>query len=185
MTDDAGTPHPLRETPIEALKMSVFTGFGVTATILGFVFMPPAGALIAALVGWKRLEQHYRLDGPPPLRVLSLVLFTGFATVATIMGFVFMPPAGALLAVLFLWWGFGTLAGASREHAVGPTGPQVPAPSANRSFDAHRAGTLRRLEEEQQAFETFIKRLRAARDAAEFDDFMDERAWNRSGRRRP
>jgi len=49
-------------------------------------------------------------------------------------------------------------------------------PSGNTAFDAYREETLKRLEEEQAAFERFLKRLRAARDKAEFDQFMDERA---------
>lgn len=56
-------------------------------------------------------------------------------------------------------------------------------PSDNTAFAAYKADTLRRLKEEQTAFEEFLKRLHAARDRAEFDDFMDEQAWNRSGRR--
>ncbi|QFT93126.1 hypothetical protein FIU86_09740 [Roseovarius sp. THAF9] len=48
--------------------------------------------------------------------------------------------------------------------------------SGNSAFDAYRDETLRRLEEEQQNFEAFLERLRAARDKAEFDQFMDERA---------
>jgi hypothetical protein len=49
-------------------------------------------------------------------------------------------------------------------------------PSGNDAFDAYKAETLRRLEDEQRAFEEFLGRLRAARDKAEFDQFMDERA---------
>ena len=48
--------------------------------------------------------------------------------------------------------------------------------SGNSAFDAYRDETLRRLEEEQQNFEAFLDRLRAARDKAEFDQFMEERA---------
>jgi membrane protein insertase Oxa1/YidC/SpoIIIJ len=50
--------------------------------------------------------------------------------------------------------------------------------SGNSAFDAYRDETLRRLEEEQQNFEAFLDRLRAARDKAEFDQFMEERARN-------
>ena len=46
----------------------------------------------------------------------------------------------------------------------------------NRAFDAYKADTLRRLEEEQHNFEAFLERLREAKDKAEFDQFMDERA---------
>lgn len=49
-------------------------------------------------------------------------------------------------------------------------------PSGNAAFDAYKADTLRRLEEEQRAFEEFLGRLRDARDKAEFDQFMDDRA---------
>lgn len=48
--------------------------------------------------------------------------------------------------------------------------------SGNTAFDAYKNETLRRLEEEQENFEAFLKRLRDAKDKAEFDQFMDERA---------
>ena len=48
--------------------------------------------------------------------------------------------------------------------------------SGNRAFDEYREETLRRLEDEQQEFTDFLERLRHARDKAEFDQFMDERA---------
>ena len=47
--------------------------------------------------------------------------------------------------------------------------------TGNRAFDAYRAETLRRLEEEQREFMEFLDRLRHARDKAEFDQFMAER----------
>lgn len=49
-------------------------------------------------------------------------------------------------------------------------------PTGNTAFDAYKADTLRRLEEEQNNFESFLERLRDAKDKAEFDQFMDERA---------
>jgi hypothetical protein len=49
-------------------------------------------------------------------------------------------------------------------------------PSGNLAFDAYRADMLKRLEDEQAAFDAFLLRLREARDKAEFDTFMDERA---------
>ena len=48
------------------------------------------------------------------------------------------------------------------------------APTGNRAFDEYRAETLRRLEEEQREFMEFLKRLRHAKDKAEFDQFMAE-----------
>src|SRR5579863_1018213 len=48
--------------------------------------------------------------------------------------------------------------------------------SGNRAFDDYRAETLRRLEDEQREFKDFLGRLRFAKDRAEFDQFMAERA---------
>lgn len=48
--------------------------------------------------------------------------------------------------------------------------------SGNSAFDAYKAETLRRLEEEQDQFESFLQRLRDAKDQAEFDQFMEDRA---------
>ena len=47
--------------------------------------------------------------------------------------------------------------------------------SGNRAFDDYRQETLQRLEEEQQEFKDFLRRLRMAKDKAEFDQFMAER----------
>jgi Protein of unknown function (DUF2852) len=47
--------------------------------------------------------------------------------------------------------------------------------SGNRAFDDYRSETLRRLEDEQREFREFLQRLRAAKDKAEFDQFMAER----------
>ena len=46
--------------------------------------------------------------------------------------------------------------------------------SGNRAFDDYKQDTLRRLEEEQADFKTFLDRLRHAKDKAEFDQFMAE-----------
>ncbi|MFV2035881.1 MAG: DUF2852 domain-containing protein, partial [Halocynthiibacter sp.] len=48
--------------------------------------------------------------------------------------------------------------------------------SGNSAFDAYKSDTLRRLQEEQENFEAFLKRLRDSKDKSEFDAFMDERA---------
>ena len=50
--------------------------------------------------------------------------------------------------------------------------------SGNMAFDAYKAETLRRLEDEQDAFEAFLGRLREAKDKAEFDQFMADRERN-------
>ncbi len=48
--------------------------------------------------------------------------------------------------------------------------------SGNSAFDAYKKDTLRRLEKEQDSFEAFLQRLREAKDKAEFDEFMSDRA---------
>lgn len=48
--------------------------------------------------------------------------------------------------------------------------------SGNSAFDSYKADMLKRLEDEQQAFEAFLERLREAKDKSEFDSFMEERA---------
>ena len=50
--------------------------------------------------------------------------------------------------------------------------------SGNAAFDAYKAETIRRLQDEQEAFEAFLQRLRDAKDKSEFDSFMDDRARN-------
>lgn len=50
--------------------------------------------------------------------------------------------------------------------------------SGNSAFDAYKSETLRRLMSEQEAFETFLQRLREAKDKSEFDTFMEDRARN-------
>jgi hypothetical protein len=50
-----------------------------------------------------------------------------------------------------------------------------PSRSGNQAFDEYRTETLRRLEDEQHEFQDFLRRLRQAKDKAEFDQFMDER----------
>ncbi|MBK5927490.1 DUF2852 domain-containing protein [Rhodobaculum claviforme] len=91
---------------------------------------------------------------------------------AMVLGFIFFWPAG--LAILFyMIWGkkmFGT-------KSIARTG--LHGTSGNSAFDAYKADTLKRLEDEQQAFDDFLRRLREAKDKTEFDAFMDERARRR------
>lgn len=47
--------------------------------------------------------------------------------------------------------------------------------SGNKAFDDYREATLKRLEEEEREFRTFLDRLRQAKDKSEFDQFMAER----------
>lgn len=53
--------------------------------------------------------------------------------------------------------------------------------SGNAAFDEYKQETLRRLEEEQNEFRSFLDRLRMSKDRAEFDQFMAERRRNENG----
>lgn len=60
----------------------------------------------------------------------------------------------------------------------------TPNKSGNEAFDAYRTQTLNDLEDEQREFQAFLVQLRAARDKAEFDAFMEQRR-GRSMREKP
>jgi hypothetical protein len=47
--------------------------------------------------------------------------------------------------------------------------------SGNAAFDEYKAETLKRLEDEQKEFVEYLEKLRAAKDKAEFDQFMNDR----------
>jgi hypothetical protein len=53
--------------------------------------------------------------------------------------------------------------------------------SGNAAFDEYKSETLRRLEEEQKEFRSFLDRLRMSKDRVEFDQFMAERRNNGGG----
>jgi len=99
---------------------------------------------------------------------------------AMVLGFIVFWPLGlALLA--YLIWSKRMFTGCmshkmSRRHHCRHHGAQEFDSSGNSAFDAYKSDTLRRLEDEQKAFETFLQRLREAKDKSEFDQFMDDRA---------
>jgi hypothetical protein len=110
----------------------------------------------------------------------------------TILGFIFWWPVG--LAMLFYMIGSGRMGcfgrrGRARNQqnwqdagpwanwrtwACGPS-DRPASTSGNRAFDEYKAETLRRMEEEQKEFGSFLERLRFAKDKSEFDQFMAER----------
>ncbi|MBE1282375.1 MAG: DUF2852 domain-containing protein [Rhodobacteraceae bacterium] len=99
---------------------------------------------------------------------------------AMILGFIFFWPVGLALVLYITFtnrWSSTMFAKSCRHkkswsrhgmHAMSTTG--------NSAFDAYKADTLQRLEQEQRDFESFLERLREAKDKSEFDQFMDERA---------
>ncbi len=101
---------------------------------------------------------------------------------AMILGFVIFWPVGLAILAYMIWskrmtscrsrgpWRHSRAPASvhARRHLSGSSG--------NAAFDAYKAETLSRLEEEQRNFEAFLKRLRDSKDKAEFDQFMEERA---------
>ena len=93
--------------------------------------------------------------------------------VAMILGFIFFWPVGLALLAYMIWGKrmFGSCSKSRTHHRAHSFKS-----SGNTAFDTYKADTLRRLEEEQEAFEAFLQRLRDAKDKSEFDQFMDDRA---------
>ena len=93
---------------------------------------------------------------------------------AMILGFIFFWPLGLALLFYMIWSDrmFSKSHSCSRSKSL----YRCDASSGNAAFDAYKADTLRRLEEEQQQFEAFMDRLRAAKDQSEFDEFMKDRS---------
>lgn len=96
----------------------------------------------------------------------------------TVIGFVLFWPVGLALLFYMIWskrmgcnWGrhrrFEGRHGRGFGRSMERTG--------NTAFDTYREETLRRLEEERDAFVSFLAQLRAAKDKAEFDQFMANR----------
>lgn len=111
---------------------------------------------------------------------------------AMVLGFIFFWPLGLALLAYMIWgkqmFGKSCRNRDHHEHSRGDARrawaenwdrmSRAARPSGNAAFDAYKADTLRRLEDEQEAFETFLQRLREAKDKTEFDSFMEDRARN-------
>lgn len=91
-----------------------------------------------------------------------------------VLGFIFFWPVG-LIVLFYMIWSKRMFSKSHHCHSRARYGAMAMKSSGNSAFDAYKADTLRRLEEEQENFESFMERLRAAKDQAEFDQFMTER----------
>ena len=104
---------------------------------------------------------------------------------ATVLGFIFFWPAGLALLAYMIWSkrmfskNCARRGGHENSHMARQSRHRHSfRTSGNTAFDSYKAETLRRLEEEQDNFESFLQRLRESKDKSEFDQFMDERARN-------
>jgi hypothetical protein len=91
--------------------------------------------------------------------------------IAMVLGLIVFWPLGLALLAYMIWSNRMTVRSLPSRFQRQST----PRSTGNAAFDAYKADTLRRLEEEQEQFEAFLQRLRDARDKAEFDQFIDER----------
>lgn len=116
-------------------------------------------------VGWLAKAEHWLDSKGKPAWI-----------VATALSFILFWPVGlALLA--YMIWGKKMFCSSPRSHGCSFSNRRtIHQSSGNSAFDAYREDTLRRLEDEQKSFENFLQRLRDARDKAEFDQFMEDRA---------
>ena len=94
---------------------------------------------------------------------------------AMVLGFIFFWPLGLALLAYMIWSKRMFNGSCNARRSSMPARHRFKT-SGNMAFDSYKAETLRRLEDEQDAFEAFLQRLREAKDKSEFDDFMDERA---------
>lgn len=96
---------------------------------------------------------------------------------AMVLGFIFFWPIGLALLAYMIWSKkmFGTCSHSRSRHRNGWSNRHMSKSSGNSAFDAYKADMLNRLEQEQVEFQAFLERLRAAKDKAEFDQFMADR----------
>ena len=92
---------------------------------------------------------------------------------AMVLGFIFVWPVGLAILLYMIW--SKRMFSKSRSVSCGRRRMHTMTSTGNTAFDSYRDEMIRRLENEQQAFEEFLQRLREAKDKSEFDQFMDER----------
>ena len=97
-----------------------------------------------------------------------------------VVSFIIFWPVGLALLAYMIWskrmFNRSHCAHRRGRHSDSVDYSRVATSSGNSAFDSYKAEMLRRLETEQAAFETFLQRLRDAKDKSEFDTFMDDRA---------
>jgi hypothetical protein len=104
---------------------------------------------------------------------------------AMVLGFIIFWPVGLALLAYMIWGKqmFSRSCGHRRHdhnhdraQAWGRHAYRAGQTTGNAAFDSYKAEALRRLEDEQEAFEAFLQRLRNSKDKSEFDAFMEDRA---------
>ena len=93
-----------------------------------------------------------------------------------VLSFIVFWPLGLALLAYMIWSKRMFGRSCRTSHHQGRSHMGGFRPSGNGAFDAYREETIRRLMDEQEAFESFLQRLRDAKDKTEFDAFMEDRA---------
>lgn len=93
---------------------------------------------------------------------------------AMVVGFVLFWPIGLALLAYIIWSKRMACHSWGRSHRDRAWGRGMQR-TGNTAFDSYREETLKRLEDERDAFLGFLEQLRAAKDRAEFDQFMTSR----------
>lgn len=95
--------------------------------------------------------------------------WTPLSIAALVLAFLVWWPLGLAVLAYILWGGNvdGQVNDMWRKATAKSTG--------NKAFDEYKEQTLKRLEEEQEAFADFVDKLRQARDREEFERFMADR----------
>ena len=88
-----------------------------------------------------------------------------------VFSFILIWPLGLFILGYMLWSGRMGCG----KHRWGRRRATRAEETGNTAFDEYRETTLKRLEEERAAFVDFLDKLRAAKDKAEFDQFMADR----------
>jgi hypothetical protein len=128
-------------------------------------FTAPAGRRMNEARGWFARAETWLDDRGKGAWIAAMVL-----------GFILFWPLGLALLAYMIWSKRMINASCSSRRNARSSRHHFARSSGNSTFDAYKADTLRRLEQEQEAFEAFLQRLRDAKDKAEFDQFMDDRA---------
>ena len=102
---------------------------------------------------------------------------------AMVLGFILFWPIGLVL-LAYMIWGKKMFGSSCNNGRASGGSTRLGGSSGNAAFDAYKADTLKRLEDEQAAFGAFLDRLREAKDKAEFDAFMEDRSRQRAAESR-
>ena len=95
--------------------------------------------------------------------------------------FILFWPLGLVVLGYLIW--SGKMQSWKHEHRCGRRGygRHRSRSTGNTAFDEYRNETLRRLDDEREAFDAFVDQLRRAKDQEQFDKFMAERSNDSSG----